>query len=111
MDVILNNILIAIFVSFSYILQFAMMEIINFFKFNTNYIHDTILGVYRLWDCTKRKYSSFVDDIVSQALRISFKIDIRNPYVIFPEHGSIQKYIYYNNIIRNIYNIMGVGSF
>ncbi|EZA49615.1 Vacuolar protein sorting-associated protein 13A [Ooceraea biroi] len=71
--------------------HFAMVEIINFFKFNTNYIHDTILGAYKLWDCTKRKYLSFVDDIVSQTLRISFKIDIRNPYVIFPEHGSIQK--------------------
>jgi len=79
-----------------------MMEIINFFKFNTNYIHDTILGIYKLWDYTKRKYLSFVDDIISQTLRINFKIDIRNPYVIFSEHGSIQKYVYYNKIITNI---------
>ncbi|KAL6266414.1 hypothetical protein P5V15_003265 [Pogonomyrmex californicus] len=71
--------------------HFAMVEIINFFKFNTNYLHDTIRGAYRLWDCVKRKYLSFVDDIVSQTLRISFKIDIKSPYIIFPEHGSIQK--------------------
>ncbi|KYM95926.1 Vacuolar protein sorting-associated protein 13C [Cyphomyrmex costatus] len=71
--------------------HFAIVEIINFFKFNTNYIHDTIRGVYRLWDCVKRKYLNFVDDIVSQTLRISFKIDIKSPYIIFPEHGSVQK--------------------
>nr|XP_012219129.1 PREDICTED: vacuolar protein sorting-associated protein 13A-like isoform X1 [Linepithema humile] len=71
--------------------HFAMVEIINFFKFNTSYIHNTVLGVYRLWDCAKRKYLSFVDDIVSQTLRISFKIDIKSPYIIFPEYGSIQK--------------------
>lgn len=68
-----------------------MVEMINFFKFNTSYIHDTVLGLSKLWDYTKRKYLSFVDDIVSQTLRISFKIDIKSPYIIFPEHGSIQK--------------------
>ncbi|XP_072752571.1 intermembrane lipid transfer protein VPS13A [Anoplolepis gracilipes] len=71
--------------------HFAMVEIINFFKFNTTYIYGTILGIYRLWDYTKRKYFNFVDDIVSQTLRISFKIDVKSPYIIFPEHGSIQK--------------------
>ncbi|EFN62404.1 Vacuolar protein sorting-associated protein 13A [Camponotus floridanus] len=71
--------------------HFAMVEIINFFKFNTNYIYGTILGIYRLWDYAKRKYFNFVDDITSQTLRISFKIDIKSPYIIFPEHGSIQK--------------------
>ncbi|XP_077263954.1 intermembrane lipid transfer protein VPS13A isoform X2 [Temnothorax americanus] len=71
--------------------HFAIVEIINFFKFNTNYLHDTIRGIYRLWDCVKRRYLNFVDDIVSQTLRISFKIDIKSPYIIFPEHGSIQK--------------------
>ncbi|KAG5314184.1 VP13A protein, partial [Acromyrmex insinuator] len=71
--------------------HFAIVEIINFFKFNTNYIHDTIRGVYRLWDCVKRRYLNFVDDIVSQTLRISFKIDIKSPYIIFPEYGSVQK--------------------
>jgi len=111
MDVTLNNTLIIIFVSFPCILQFAMVEIINFFKFNTNYIHDTILGIYRLWNCIKKKYLSFVGDILSQTLRISFKIDIRNPYVIFPEHGSIQKYVY-NIIIRNTYIIFfGILNF
>jgi len=70
------------------------VEIINFFKFNTNYLHDTICGVYRLWDYIKRRYLNFVDDIVLQTLRISFKIDIKSPYIIFPEHGSIQKYVY-----------------
>lgn len=73
--------------------QFAMMEMIHFFKFNTNYIHDTVLGLYKLWDYTKRKYLSFVEDIISQTLRINFKIDIKTPYIIFPEHGSIQKYV------------------
>ncbi|XP_012533549.1 vacuolar protein sorting-associated protein 13A isoform X2 [Monomorium pharaonis] len=71
--------------------HFAIVEIINFFKFNTNYLHDTIRGVHKLWDYVKRRYLNFVDDIVSQTLRISFKIDIKSPYIIFPEHGSIQK--------------------
>ncbi|XP_011865236.1 PREDICTED: vacuolar protein sorting-associated protein 13A-like isoform X2 [Vollenhovia emeryi] len=71
--------------------HFAIVEIINFFKFNTNYLHDTIRGVYRLWDYVKKRYLNFVDDIVSQTLRISFKIDIKSPYIIFPEHGSIQR--------------------
>ncbi|XP_025991463.1 vacuolar protein sorting-associated protein 13A isoform X2 [Solenopsis invicta] len=71
--------------------HFAIVEIINFFKFNTNYLYDTIRGAYKLWDCVKRRYLNFVDDIVSQTLRISFKIDIKSPYIIFPEHGSVQK--------------------
>ncbi|XP_070527175.1 intermembrane lipid transfer protein VPS13A isoform X2 [Cardiocondyla obscurior] len=71
--------------------HFALVEIINFFKFNTNYLHDTIRGVYKLWDYTKKRYLNFVDDIISQTLRINFKIDIKSPYIIFPEHGSIQK--------------------
>lgn len=83
-----------------------MVEIINFFKFNTSYIHNTVLGVYRLWDCAKRKYLSFVDDIISQTLRISFKIDIKSPYIIFPEYGSIQKY---ENVLRSI-NVRSLSS-
>lgn len=71
--------------------HFAIVEIINFFKFNTNYLHNTIRGVYSLWDCVKRRCLNFADDIISQTLRISFKIDIKSPYIIFPEHGSIQK--------------------
>ncbi|EFN86841.1 Vacuolar protein sorting-associated protein 13A [Harpegnathos saltator] len=71
--------------------HFAMVEMINFFKFNISYIHDTVLGLYKLWDYITRKYLSFIDDIVSQTLRISFKIDIKSPYIIFPEYGSIQK--------------------
>lgn len=70
-----------------------MVEIIKFFKCDTDYIHNTVLGICGLWDCSKRKYLSFTDDIVSQTLRISFKIDIKSPYIIFPEHGSIQKYV------------------
>lgn len=83
------------FTFFTSSFQFAMMEIINFFKFNTSYIHDTVVGLYKLWDYVKRKYLNFVDDIVSQTLRVSFKIDVKSPYIIFPEHGSIQKYVYY----------------
>lgn len=84
-----------------------MTEIINFFKFNTSYIHDTVFGLYKLWDYAKRKYLNFVDDIVSQTLRVNFKIDMKSPYIIFPEYGSMQKYIFflyliiYENSIQN----------
>ncbi|XP_020288636.1 vacuolar protein sorting-associated protein 13A-like isoform X2 [Pseudomyrmex gracilis] len=71
--------------------QFAMVEIINFFKFNTSYIHETVLRACKLWNCVKKKYLSFIDDVLSQTLRISFKIDIKSPYIIFPEYGSLQK--------------------
>ncbi|XP_053983322.1 intermembrane lipid transfer protein VPS13C-like [Hylaeus volcanicus] len=69
----------------------ATMEIIQFFKLNNANIQTTILWAYKLYEYIKGNFLILVDNIVSQTLRISFKIDIKGPYVIFPEYGSIQK--------------------
>ncbi|XP_026299715.1 vacuolar protein sorting-associated protein 13C isoform X2 [Apis mellifera] len=69
----------------------AMIEIIQFFKFNDSHIQMTILWAYKLYDNIKRNFLILVDNIVSQTLRIRFKIDIKGPYIVFPEYGSIQK--------------------
>ncbi|OAD54827.1 Vacuolar protein sorting-associated protein 13C, partial [Eufriesea mexicana] len=69
----------------------AMMEIIKFFKFNDSYIQTSILWVYELYEHMKRKFLILIDNMISQMLRISFKVDVKGPYIVFPEHGSIQK--------------------
>ncbi|XP_076634172.1 intermembrane lipid transfer protein VPS13A isoform X1 [Colletes latitarsis] len=69
----------------------ATMEIIQFFKLNDANIQTTVLWAYKLYEYIKENFLVLVDNIVSQTLRISFKIDIKGPYIIFPEHGSIQK--------------------
>lgn len=71
-----------------------MIEIIQFFKFNDSHIQTTILWTYKLYDNVKRNFLILVDNIVSQTLRIRFKIDIKGPYIVFPEYGSIQKCVY-----------------
>ncbi|XP_076222912.1 intermembrane lipid transfer protein VPS13A isoform X2 [Nomia melanderi] len=69
----------------------AAMEIIQFFKLNDANIRTTILWMYKLYEYVKGNVLVLADNIVSQTLRISFKIDIKGPYIVFPEHGSIQK--------------------
>ncbi|XP_078045899.1 intermembrane lipid transfer protein VPS13A isoform X2 [Augochlora pura] len=69
----------------------AAMEIIQFFKLNDAYIRTTILWMYKLYEYMKGNLLVLADNIISQTLRISFKIDIKGPYIVFPEHGSIQK--------------------
>ncbi|KZC14473.1 Vacuolar protein sorting-associated protein 13C, partial [Dufourea novaeangliae] len=69
----------------------SMIEIIQFFKLNDANIRTTILWMCKLYEYIKGNFLVLVDSIVSQTLRISFKIDIKGPYVVFPEHGSIQK--------------------
>ncbi|XP_076670615.1 intermembrane lipid transfer protein VPS13A isoform X2 [Andrena cerasifolii] len=69
----------------------AMIEIIKFFKLNDANIQSTILWVYKLYEYVKDNILILMDNIVSQTLRISFKIDIKGPYIVFPEHGSVQK--------------------
>lgn len=68
-----------------------MIEIIQFFKLNNSDMQTTILWAYKLYEYIKRNYLVLIDNIVSQTLRINFKVDIKGPYIIFPEQGSIQK--------------------
>lgn len=80
--------------------QHAMMEIIQFFKLNNTNIQTTILWSYKLYEYIKGNFLILVDNIVSQTLRINFKIDIKGPYIVFPEHGSIQKCVLYVTFIK-----------
>ncbi|XP_034193125.2 intermembrane lipid transfer protein VPS13A isoform X1 [Osmia lignaria lignaria] len=69
----------------------AMMEIIRFFKLSDTNVQTTILWVYELCNYMKKNLLVLVENIISQTLRISFKIDIKGPYIVFPEHGSMQR--------------------
>ncbi|KAG7205210.1 hypothetical protein KM043_018296 [Ampulex compressa] len=69
----------------------AAMEITNFFKFDDVNVRATSIWLHRLYKYMKEKIMVIVDDIVSQTLRINFKIDIKGPYIVFHEHGTIQK--------------------
>lgn len=68
-----------------------MMEIINFFKLGNPYIKDTLTWSYKLCNTGVMKFLNFIDSITSQTFRITLKIDIGGPYIVFPEHGSIQR--------------------
>lgn len=78
-----------------------MIEIIQFFKLNNSDMQTTILWAYKLYEYIKRNYLVLVDNIVSQTLRISFKVDIKGPYIIFPEQGSIQKCVQCETLINS----------
>ncbi|CAK9815547.1 Intermembrane lipid transfer protein VPS13C [Anthophora plagiata] len=69
----------------------AVIELIQFFKLNDLNIQTKIQWAYMLYEYVKRNFSVLIDNIVSQTLRISFKVEIKGPYIVFPEHGSIQK--------------------
>nr|XP_012154530.1 PREDICTED: vacuolar protein sorting-associated protein 13C isoform X3 [Megachile rotundata] len=69
----------------------AMIEIIQFFKLNDINAQTAILWASKFYNCLKKNFFILVDNMVSQTLRISFKIDIKGPYIVFPEHGSMQK--------------------
>ncbi|XP_047356214.1 vacuolar protein sorting-associated protein 13C-like isoform X2 [Vespa velutina] len=71
--------------------HYAMMEIINFFKLGNPYIKDTLTWSYKLYNSGVMKFLNFIDSITSQTFRITLKIDIGGPYIVFPEHGSIQR--------------------
>lgn len=78
-----------------------MIEIIQFFKLNNSDMQTTILWAYKLYEYIKRNYLVLVDNIVSQTLRISFKVDIKGPYIIFPEQGSMQKCVRCETLINS----------
>ncbi|XP_014604811.1 PREDICTED: vacuolar protein sorting-associated protein 13C-like [Polistes canadensis] len=71
--------------------HYAVMEIINFFKLGNPYIENTLSWSYKLCNNGVKKFLSFIDSITSQEFRITIKIDIGGPYIVFPEHGSIQR--------------------
>lgn len=78
-----------------------MVEIIQFFKLNNSDMQTTILWAYKLYEYIKRNYLVLVDNILSQTLRINFKVDIKGPYIIFPEQGSIQKCVQCETLINS----------
>ncbi|KAK9294042.1 hypothetical protein QLX08_011233 [Tetragonisca angustula] len=69
----------------------AMIEIVQFFKLDDSNMQTTILWAYKLYKYARRNSLVLVDHIMSQTLRINFKVDVKGPYIVFPEHGSIQK--------------------
>ncbi|KOX79049.1 Vacuolar protein sorting-associated protein 13C [Melipona quadrifasciata] len=69
----------------------AMIEIVQFFKLDDSNMQTTILWAYKLYKYARRNSLVLVDHVISQTLRINFKVDIKGPYIVFPEHGSIQK--------------------
>ena len=68
-----------------------MIEIVQFFKLDDSNMQTTILWAYKLYKYARRNSLVLVDHIMSQTLRINFKVDVKGPYIVFPEHGSIQK--------------------
>ncbi|XP_015594990.1 vacuolar protein sorting-associated protein 13A isoform X2 [Cephus cinctus] len=66
----------------------AVNEIIKFFKTDDMRIDRAVIDINEI--CTK-KCASVLDSIFTRRLRVNLKMDLKGPYFIFPERGSLQK--------------------
>ncbi|XP_033208533.1 vacuolar protein sorting-associated protein 13C-like [Belonocnema kinseyi] len=71
--------------------HYAVSEIINFFKINEAHVRETTSSAYRMCSGIKRKIEKLFNRVLARHLRINLKIDVKGPYIVFPQHGALQK--------------------
>lgn len=76
-----------------------MSEIINFFKINDAQIKEATSSTYKMCSRMKNKIEKLLHRILSRQLRINLKVDVKGPYIVFPQHGSLQKYVTFLSLV------------
>ncbi|XP_043273461.1 vacuolar protein sorting-associated protein 13A-like isoform X2 [Venturia canescens] len=69
----------------------AVREIGMFFKRNKSHVKHFTLSIHELYRSTKDILANLIKSIVSRRLRIHLKLDIKGPYIVFPELNSLQE--------------------
>ncbi|XP_066588204.1 intermembrane lipid transfer protein VPS13A-like isoform X2 [Prorops nasuta] len=69
----------------------ALKEIVRFFDPSNPRIRSTVLCAHNCCRTIVEKMVALKDAIVTQTLRIKLKMDVKAPYIVFPERGSTQK--------------------
>ncbi|XP_044592317.1 vacuolar protein sorting-associated protein 13A-like isoform X2 [Cotesia glomerata] len=71
--------------------KYAMLEILNLFKRNKSHVQHLACSLQRGYKRTKSKCITLINSIMNRRLRINLKLDIKGPYFVFPDNGSIQE--------------------
>lgn len=83
----LNNI---VFVCF---LQYSVAELINFFELNATQVPTVTSSLYKTYMKIEKEVIELSEKALSRTTRINLKLDMKGPYIVFPEYGAVQKYV------------------
>lgn len=64
-----------------------------FFQRNKAHVKHFALSVHDVYQRTKDSLTNLFNSIVSRRLRINLKLDVKGPYIVFPELGSLQELV------------------
>ena len=64
-----------------------------FFQRNKAHIKHFAMSIHDAFRNSKENLSNLLNSIVSRRLRINLKLDIKGPYVVFPELESLQEFV------------------
>ncbi|XP_011303575.1 vacuolar protein sorting-associated protein 13C [Fopius arisanus] len=68
--------------------DFAMREIINYFKRNKPNVSHFVWSMQKAYGRTRKKFLGVVSSIMNRRLRVNLKLDVKGPYIVFPDGGS-----------------------
>ncbi|XP_028982314.1 vacuolar protein sorting-associated protein 13A [Diachasma alloeum] len=69
--------------------DFAIKEIVNYFKRNGSNVSHLMWSMQKVYGRTREKAVGIVGSVMNRRLRVNLKLDIKGPYVVFPEGGSL----------------------
>lgn len=78
--------------------QYAISEIINFFKTSDLNIEKLLTIIGCQMSSIKEKAFNIASAIPSRQKRINLKMDLKGPYIVIPQHGSAQKCVRLNRV-------------
>ncbi|XP_053597427.1 intermembrane lipid transfer protein VPS13A [Microplitis demolitor] len=71
--------------------KYAILEIFYFFKRNKSHVQHLACSLQRGYKRSKNKFITLINSIINRRSRINLKLDIKGPYFVFPDNGSIQE--------------------
>ncbi|KAK0164246.1 hypothetical protein PV328_002894 [Microctonus aethiopoides] len=71
--------------------KYALIEIFNFFQRNKSNIQHLAWSIHQAFNRSKEKCLKLINSIMNRRMRINLKLDIKGPYIVFPDNGSIQE--------------------
>lgn len=82
--------------------DFAIKEIINYFKRNRANVNHLMWSMHKAYGRTKDKLLGVASSIMNRRLRVNLKLDIKGPYLVFPDGGSLHHPLCGNIILLDL---------
>ncbi|KAF7991246.1 hypothetical protein HCN44_002808 [Aphidius gifuensis] len=71
--------------------NYAIKELLLFFQRNITKVQHLAWSLQKLYGRTEEKIAGILCLIISRRMRINLKLDIKGPYIVFPDRGTMQQ--------------------